>query len=145
MRSLRPRFWLGARRFTATALLTAALFGTAAIGVAGSQVLAQASTNYKTVISGDAQEIREALNRARAAAATARQRGALLDRRARSATMAAERTANEAAALAANIQEAEAGVAIGTARLALIDAERRVLRERLAKRQKPLVLSLIHI
>ena len=120
-------------------LPAAALFGTAAIGVAGSQVLAQASTNYKTAISGDAQEIREALNRARAAAATARQRGALLDRRARSATMAAERTANEAAALAANIQEAEAGVAIGTARLALIDAERRVLRERLAKRQKPLV------
>ena len=80
-------------------LPAAALFGTAAIGVAGSQVLAQASTNYKTAISGDAQEIREALNRARAAAATARQRGALLDRRARSATMAAERTANEAAAV----------------------------------------------
>lgn len=121
------------------AFLSAALFAMAIVGVAGSQVLAQAGTRPSPAAFGDAQDARAALNRARAAAGEARRRGAMLERRARSATLAAERTANEAAALAANIQEAEAGIAFGTARLALIDAERRVLGERLAMRQKPLV------
>ncbi len=120
-------------------MLSAALLGIAVTGLTGSQLLAQAGDRASAAAYDDTQDARAALNRARAAAGEARRRGAVLDRRARSATLAAERTANEAAALAANIQEAEAGIAIGTARLALIDAERRMLGERLARRQKPLI------
>ena len=55
------------------------------------------------------------------------------------AAAAADRTAQTTAALAARIQQAEAGVAVGEARIALIERERAVLRDRLALRQAPLI------
>ena len=55
------------------------------------------------------------------------------------ASAAADRTAQATAALAARIQQAEAGVAVGEARIASIERERAVLRDRLALRQAPLI------
>jgi septal ring factor EnvC (AmiA/AmiB activator) len=55
------------------------------------------------------------------------------------ASASAERTAQVSAALAARIQQAEAGIAAGEARIALLEGDRAVLRDRLAVQQAPLV------
>ncbi|HAU22314.1 MAG TPA: metalloendopeptidase, partial [Erythrobacter sp.] len=52
---------------------------------------------------------------------------------------AVDRTRREAAALAARIQQAEAGITAGEARLALVAEERRGLDARLAEKEQPLV------
>lgn len=62
-----------------------------------------------------------------------------LERDAAAARGAAERTARQAAALAARVQQAEAGIAAAEARIALIDRERASLREQLGHEQGPLV------
>lgn len=76
-----------------------------------------------------------ALTQQRLAAA----RAGKLEVSAAQASAAAEKTAQATAALAARIQQAEAGIAAGEARIALIERERDVLRDRMAVRQAPLV------
>src|SRR5690606_14380940 len=61
------------------------------------------------------------------------------ERAAASATDAAERTARETAALAARVQQAEAGIAAAEARLAIATREQAVLREELGREQQPVV------
>ena len=87
----------------------------------------------------DPAQLQRALAEARAAGATAGRRAAELEAQARSANAAVERTAHEAAGIAARIQQAEAGIAVNEARAALIERDRAQLRARLAQRQQPLV------
>lgn len=68
----------------------------------------------------------------------ARGRAEKLEARAREVTQQADRTAGEAAAVAARIQETEAAVAGQQARIALIASQQAALRARLAERQEPL-------
>jgi septal ring factor EnvC (AmiA/AmiB activator) len=68
----------------------------------------------------------------------ARHRAEKLEAKARQVTEQAERTARETAALAARIQETEAGIAAQRAQVRLIALERVDLRERLAEKQAPL-------
>ncbi len=84
-------------------------------------------------------QTRTALERAQAEAAAADARGRRLEAEARNATEQAEKTAREAAALAARIQQAEAGIAAADARIALINGQRQQLDRRLAQRREPLV------
>lgn len=69
----------------------------------------------------------------------ARVRAEGLERKAISAVAAADRTAQEGAALAARVQEAEAAIASNEARVRLIGQQRAALRAELAQRQRPLV------
>ena len=85
---------------------------------------------------GDARTVlAAALTQQRLAAA----RAGKLEVSAAQASAAADKTAQATAALAARIQQAEAGVAAGEARIVLIERERSALRDRLAERQAPLV------
>ena len=88
---------------------------------------------------GDARETMTALAQARQQARAAGLRASRLEVEARSTREAAERTAREAAALAARIQQSEAGIAAARARIALSQAERRQLERRLAERREPLI------
>jgi septal ring factor EnvC (AmiA/AmiB activator) len=81
------------------------------------------------------EELRQALAEGRMAAA----RSKMLEADAARAVEAADRTARQAAALAARNQQAEAGIAAAQARLSLIDRERRSLREQLGAEQRPVV------
>ena len=87
----------------------------------------------------DLGDTRAALAAAQAQGEAARQRAQALEAEAAKATGAADRTAREAAALAARIQQAEAGLAAGEARLALIGRDQSALRAGLAAKQRPLV------
>ena len=87
----------------------------------------------------DPAQLQRALAEARAAGAAAGRRAAELEVQARTANAAVERTANEAAGIAARIQQAEAGIAANAVRAALIERDRAQLRARLAERQQPLV------
>ena len=69
----------------------------------------------------------------------AEQRSQRLEAEAARATVAADRAAREAAALAARVQQAEAGIAAAEVRMALADRERAALRETLGREQGPLV------
>jgi septal ring factor EnvC (AmiA/AmiB activator) len=102
-------------------------------------LLATAVAAQQAVSLADAGETRRALQRALAQSAAAEQRARRLDAQAARATEAAERTAREAAALAARIQQAEAAIDVGEARLAIIEQQRATLAARLAQRQQPLV------
>ena len=86
-----------------------------------------------------AAESRAALEKALADQRLAARRSQQLEVEAARAVETAEKTARETAALAARIQEAEAGIAAAEARIALIDGERVQLRRRLAEREKPVV------
>lgn len=87
----------------------------------------------------DPVQLQQALAEARAAGAAAGRRAAELEVQARTANAAVERTASEAAGIAARIQQAEAGIAANAVRAALIERDRAQLRARLAERQQPLV------
>lgn len=87
----------------------------------------------------DPQQLQRALAAAQAAGVAAGRRAAALEAQASSANAAVEKTVQEAASLAARIQQAEAGIAANEARAALIEQERIELRARLAQRQQPLV------
>jgi septal ring factor EnvC (AmiA/AmiB activator) len=87
----------------------------------------------------DPGETREALRRALAERQTAERRSERLEAEAALAVEAAEKTAREAAALAARIQQAEAGIAAAEARIVLVDRERVGLREELGREQAPVV------
>ncbi len=81
----------------------------------------------------------DALRAASRALAEARQRGDMLEEAARRAIAAADRTASEAAAVAARIQQSEAEIALAKASVREIDRQRAALRLRIAARQEPVV------
>jgi septal ring factor EnvC (AmiA/AmiB activator) len=80
-----------------------------------------------------------ALGEATRALTDARARADRLDREAAAATVAADRTAREAAATAAKIQQAEAEIGLARVRIGVIERERQDLRDRIARREQPLV------
>ena len=84
-------------------------------------------------------ETRAALAEARAQARAAGLRANRLEVEARSAQAAADKTAREAAALAARIQQSEAGIAEARARMGIAQTELATLERRLAERRVPLV------
>jgi septal ring factor EnvC (AmiA/AmiB activator) len=104
------------------------------LGLVGGGAAAQLTAAYAT-----ADETRAAMRLALRERQQAEARSNRLEREAASASTAAERTAREAAAMAARIQQAEAGIAAAGARIALVDRERRILREDLGRQQRPLV------
>ena len=100
----------------------------------GFAALAQRAPAYE-----DATETRAALAEALAERDAAQARSARLETEAAATQDAVERTARETAALAARIQQAEAGIAAADARLALIGAEQERLRTTLGREQRPIV------
>jgi len=84
-------------------------------------------------------EQRAALVRAKAQAEDARKRSEALEARSRAAAGAADKTRDQIAALAARIQQSEADVRAGQARIAIVVALQREQARRLAARQKPIV------
>ncbi|WP_336979223.1 murein hydrolase activator EnvC family protein [Altererythrobacter fulvus] len=84
-------------------------------------------------------ETRQAISRALKDRQSAEARARVLEGEAARAGEAAEKIAQQTAALAARIQESEASIAAAEARLSLIDGQRRALAARLAQRQKPVV------
>lgn len=111
----------------------------AALGLTGLAALdfraeAQGASAYATP-----REARASLDRAQKAAREAEERADTFSRQAREAGEAAEKATREAAALAAQIQLAEANSTEAEARLALITDQRRVLDRQLARRQGPIV------
>lgn len=107
----------------------------AALAAAGAS-LAQAPAPQPFAQPDDASA---ALVAARAEQLFAAARGAELERQAALATEAVDKTQRQAAALAARIQQAEAGISASTARIVLIERRRVALRDRLAERQEPVV------
>lgn len=111
------------------------LFATALAMAAAAtlQVLAQDAPFESADDAGDALQL------ASRALAQARQRGDAFEEAARRATAAADRTASEAAAVAARIQQSEAEIALAQARVREIDRQRAALRLRIAVHQEPVV------
>ncbi|MCJ2179845.1 murein hydrolase activator EnvC family protein [Novosphingobium album (ex Hu et al. 2023)] len=87
----------------------------------------------------DASKAQEDMRAARREGEAARKRAEKLEARARNVTVQAEKTAREAAAVAARIQETEAALAVQQARIRLIASQRAQLRAALAEQQEPLV------
>lgn len=106
----------------------------AAMLAAGTFALAQ-----RAMVFDNAADTRAAMQRALAEAKAAERRGEALEAKARATSEAVKKTATQAAALAARIQQAEAGIAAAEARLTLIEGERVKLNRRLAERREPLV------
>jgi septal ring factor EnvC (AmiA/AmiB activator) len=84
-------------------------------------------------------EARSAMQRALAERQAATARAKKLEAAAARASEAADKTAQQAAALAARIQESEAGIDAAEARLAIIARQRQLLDAQLAARQKPVI------
>ena len=82
---------------------------------------------------------RQALAEALEERAAAEDRSRRLEAEADDAQTEAERAARASAALAARVQEAEAGIVAARARMALLDEERGELRETLGREQQPLI------
>lgn len=101
-------------------------------GVSGA--VAQPQAGLETI-----EETRRALAEAEAQGLAAQRRAESLEAGAAQAREAADRTAQEAAALAARIQQAEAAITGAEVRITMIDRQRAALRERLAQRERPLV------
>lgn len=114
------------RRYALAIVLLSAL--------AGRAVLAQNQLGFDSVV-----ETRRALALAQEQGEAARRRAEQLEADVARATQAAERTAREAAAVAARIQQGEAAIAASEARLVLIETQRRALARSLAARQQPVV------
>lgn len=85
------------------------------------------------------EDAQKALDEAQAQGKEARARAEALEARAATASAAADKTAQESAALAARVQEAEAQIAANEAKLRLIGQQRARLNAELAERQRPLV------
>ncbi|MDE2410733.1 MAG: peptidoglycan DD-metalloendopeptidase family protein [Sphingomonadales bacterium] len=85
------------------------------------------------------QDAARALATARAQQAQAGKRAEQLEAAAKNAVAAADQTAQESAALAARIQQAEATIAANQAQIAVVSSQRAALRARLAEHQQPLV------
>lgn len=88
---------------------------------------------------GEISTVRTELSRALAASQAAERRAAMLERTAAAAEDAADRAAQNAAAVAARIQQSEASIAAAEARLSLANREHAALREELGREQRPLV------
>ena len=110
-----------------------------AFGLFGASLLASGALAQRAPLFDDATETREALRAALAERAEAEERSARFEQEAQVAEDAAGRAAREAAALAARIQQAEAGIAAAEARMGLVASERRRLREELGQEQQPVV------
>lgn len=102
-------------------------------------LLVGAATAQVQVPVETAEDSRKLLAEAQAQGEQARRRAEALEANAASAVAAADKTAQEAAAVAARIQQAEAKIAENEARIRLIDRQRGQLRARLAERQRPVV------
>ncbi|MGZ3442939.1 MAG: metalloendopeptidase, partial [Polyangia bacterium] len=102
-------------------------------------LLAASAGAVQVSLNNDPSKMRDALRQALVEGHMAETRSKLLETQASQAVEAADRTAREAAALAARIQQAEAGIAAAQARIGLIDRERRSLREQLGAEQRPVV------
>jgi septal ring factor EnvC (AmiA/AmiB activator) len=87
----------------------------------------------------DVAQTRRALAEARSQAAAASLRGAKLEAEAARVVEAADRTAQESAAVAARIQQAEAEIAGHQAQIRLIGHQREALRIALTAKQRPLI------
>jgi septal ring factor EnvC (AmiA/AmiB activator) len=87
----------------------------------------------------DAGETRSALQQALAERDAAEARSTRLEAEAEASESAALRTARQTAALAARIQQAEAGITAAEARLGLIGQEQARLRADLGRQQRPIV------
>ena len=87
----------------------------------------------------DVAQTRRALAEAQAQAQAAKVRGERLEAEAARVVEAADRTAQESAALAARIQQAEAEIAGHQAQIGLIGHQREELRAELARKQRPLI------
>lgn len=85
------------------------------------------------------QDAQTALRHAEAQGREARARAETFERLAASATAAADKTAQESAAIAARVQQAEAQITENEAKTRLIAQQRLALRIELAQRQKPVV------
>ena len=105
-----------------------------ALPLAAGGVLAQSALVYDN--SG---EIQAALAEAQREGAAAKVRAEKLEAEAAKAVEAADKTAREAAGVAARIQQAEAEIEADKARIGLIEWQRADLRARLAEKQRPLV------
>ncbi|WP_226638069.1 murein hydrolase activator EnvC family protein [Novosphingobium profundi] len=112
--------------------------GIAAAGLLAGHALSQTDPFSDAAPRLDAAKTREQIRAAEREGAEVRKRAEALEKRARAASEAVEKTAREAAALAARIQENEAEIAVQEGKVALVTAQRRELRERLATRQGPL-------
>ena len=111
----------------------------AAGGAVALGLMSVSAIGQRTIQFENAAQSREALQQALAQQRAAAARAQELSVKARNASAAAERTAQEAAALAARIQQSEAGIAAGEARLALIREEQTNLRGQMAEREGPVV------
>lgn len=114
------------------ALALSGLFAAAA--VAGAGALSAARPLYD-----DPAATRAALRDALSERQLAQRRSERLEAEASRATEAADKAGRQAAAMAARVQQAEAGVAAAEARLAIVDRERAALREELGREQGPIV------
>ncbi|MFB0611843.1 murein hydrolase activator EnvC family protein [Aurantiacibacter poecillastricola] len=85
------------------------------------------------------EELRAELAEALAERENAEARSERFEEEAREAEDAAQRAARQAAALAARIQQAEAGLSAARTRVSMIDRERDNLREELGREQQPVV------
>mgnify|MGYP001765710698 CR=1 FL=1 len=85
------------------------------------------------------QDAQTALRQAEAQRREARIRAEAFEQQAARATAAADKTAQESAALAARVQQAEAQIAENEAKIRLIAQQQLALRAELAQRQKPVV------
>lgn len=112
----------------------ALLAGLCVVGLLGLPATAQDPARFES-----AEEAREALDAARQQQRNARARSTQLERQAARSQEASEKARAGAAALAARVQQAEAGIEAAEARLALANSERRALDRTLAQRRTPLV------
>jgi murein hydrolase activator len=120
-----------------TRFLAASLLGLLALGFwlgADGPGQAQSASRFE-----DAPQARAALALARQQAVRARARAERFEREAASSAQASDKAQAESAALAARIQQVEAGIGIAEAQLALINTERRLLDIRLGERREPIV------
>ncbi len=100
---------------------------------------AAAAFAQRAPVSQSPEDMRAALAEALAERENAEARSQRFEEEAQEARDAAERAAREAAALAARVQQAEAGITAARARIAMIDREQAVLREELGREQQPVV------
>jgi len=115
------------------------LFALPVAALAASAGLAQASLDPALRTSGDPALARGALARAVKDGKRAAYRAERLEEDARRATQIADRTAAQAAAVAARVQETEARISARQAQLKLMAVQRERLNARLAERQEPLI------
>lgn len=110
-----------------------------ASGLALAALAAVAVGTAQTAPFADAGQAADARRQAEQALARAQARAAKLEQAALVARAAADRTANETAAVAARIQQSEAEIALAQDSIASIDRQRAALRLRIAQRQEPVV------